>query len=49
MDLLTSKVFSKVTLSENFKLKLLNREWEWELCGWKLIILRAFFVTWQVD
>ena len=44
MDLLTNKVFSKVTLSENFKIKLLlNRGLEWELCGWKLIILRAFF------
>ena len=44
MDLLTNKVFSKVTLSENFKIKLLlNRGLEWELRGWKLIILRAFF------
>ena len=50
MDLLTNKVFSKLTLSENFRIELfLNRGLEWELRGWKLIILRAFFVKQQVD
>ena len=44
MELLTNKVFSKRTLSENFSIKLfLNRGIEWELRGWKLIILRTFF------
>ena len=50
MDLLTNKVFSKVTLSENLKKKLfLNRGLEWEFRGWKLIFLRAFFVKRQID
>ena len=47
-DLLTNKVFSRLTLSQNIRIKhLLNRGLEWELSGWKLIILRAFFVKWQ--
>ena len=50
IDLLTNKVFSKLTLSENFRKKrFLNRGLEWELLGLKLIILRAFFVKWQFD
>ena len=48
MDLLTNKVFSKFTLSENFGIKLLSNGLEWELHGWKLIILRAFFVKQQI-
>ena len=45
MDLLSSKVFFKLPLSENFRIKLfLIRGVEWELRGWKLIIPRAFFV-----
>ena len=44
MDLMTNKVFSELTLSENFRMKLiLNWGLEWELCGWKLIILSVFF------
>ena len=37
-------MFPELTLSENFRIKLiLNWGLEWELCGWKLIILSAFF------
>ena len=50
MELMTNKVFSKLTLSENFRIKrFLNRGLEWGLLGWKQIILRAFFVNRQVD
>ena len=50
MHLLTNKVLSKLILCENWRIKLfLNRELEWELSGWKLIILRAFFVNWHDD
>ena len=47
-DLLKNKVFSRLTLSQNIRIKhLLNRGLEWELSDWKLIILRTFFVKWQ--
>ena len=50
MDLLTNKVFSKLTLSEKFRIELfLNRGLEWALPGWKLIILWAVFVKQQVN
>ena len=43
-DLLPNKIFSRQILSWNFKMEFcLNRGLVWKFCGWKLIILTAFF------
>ena len=43
-DLLTNKIFFRKILSWNFKMKFcLNRRLVWDLLGWKLIALTAFF------
>ena len=44
-DLLTNNVFFRQILFWNFKMTFcLNKGLVWEFHGWKLIILRAFFI-----